>query len=228
MRILRFFITIVIHLINGRISYALSEIAKRAPYWLFRYHKAHLMYTDSYRFSSNINPEARIRIADKTDIDDIIRISGLDQEKVFSLLDSGAFCFLASLGDSPPSSISWNASGLCFIRGMGFEYDFGSNGSYGFWAVTLPGARGKGLHNALIAAKARYFIEHGAEKFFSIIEFDNILSYDIRVKAGQQPLLIIYHARIFNKGITYTINLINKNRTLKFVSLKPIGEAIII
>jgi predicted ATP-grasp superfamily ATP-dependent carboligase len=225
---IKFFSEIFTNFVKGRFSYVLKEIAKRCPDWLFRYNKAWLMYADNYRFPKNINPEAKVKLASIADQAEIMRISGLDKDKVVSLLESGALCFLASRGDSAPASISWNASGRCFIRGLGFEYDFGPTASYGFWAATLPEARGQGLHNAIIAAKARFFIERGADKFYSIIEFDNDLSYDIRVKAGQQPLMIIYHVKIFRIGITATKYLPTGKKSFKLESGRSSKNALVI
>ena len=180
-----------------RFSSALNKLSRMCPNWLFRYNKAWLMYTDRDKFPANTNEHITIKIADKSDIDDIIRISGIQKQKIEYLLDSGVTCFLASLDNQPPAAITWNLVGKCYIRGLGFIHDFGPDGAYGFWSMTLPEARGLGLHAALMAAKAKYAIAHGAPHLYGIIEFDNNLSFAIRVRMGYKIVYEIYYLKLF-------------------------------
>ena len=177
------------HLFRGRVSLALLTLARELPGWLFRYNKAWRVYygegwtkeKEEAQFGEGESPLARVRAATTSDVDDMIRVCRIDKERILYLLGSGATCFLGSVGNDPPSSANWCAHGRCFVRGLGFEHDFGPDGSYGFWSFTLPEARGKGLHSAILVEKTRMEGERGFKKFYGIIELDNQKRYLKRV-----------------------------------------------
>jgi GNAT superfamily N-acetyltransferase len=197
LKFFRMFKDISISLVKGEFSYAFDKISRRCPNWLFRYSKALLMVTERFIYPDNINPEIKVKVAGAEDIDDIERISGINRQCINDMLNSGITCFLGSLGNDDPVSIAWHASGKCLIRGMGLYYDFGEDGAYGFGAVTLPEARKKGLHTALMDAKARYALEHAAKRIYSLVEYNNPTSLAIRIKTGFRPIAIASFIRIW-------------------------------
>ncbi len=181
---------------TGKLSIILNGFARRFPHWVIRFNKARLLRSQMLDFEKKPRENIRVTIANKSHIDDISRISGMSEKRLEKLLDSGLTCFLASIDNNPPASVAWNAFGKCFIRGMGLEYDFGKN-AYGFWSATSPESRGLGLHYALMVAKATYAKERGASYLYSMIEFDNELSYNIRMRTGYEPIADIYYFKIF-------------------------------
>ena len=227
-RLFKFLGTIFSFILKREISLALCNIATKMPDWLFRYNKAYIMYTETFKFPEVKNPNIRVRIASEDDLDVIIRISGLDKEKILYMLNSGITCFLASDSENPPASITWSASGKCFIRGMAFKYDFGDDGTYGFWSITLPEARGKGLHYALMAEKSRYDGKRGRVKAYGLIEAINNLSYDMRIRTGFMPLLLVYYMKLFFIKVSYVKNQVENKRELKIFIKEPIDDAVFI
>ena len=158
------------HIVNiilpGRLSLWLGEIVKRLPGWLFRFNRAFILRirTDSFDLPKSISPTINVKIATPGDIGDIVRVSGWDEERVVKLLNSGCVCFLASQGNSAPSSLTWLSFGRCYVRGMGFEYNFPPGSSYGGGSFTLPEDRGKGLYLGLNVAIVDYTRELVKEK----------------------------------------------------------------
>ena len=136
-------------------------------------------------------------------------------------MNTGATCFLGSIGNAPPASIVWSISGYCYIRGMGFEYDFGPDGSYAFWALTLPEARQRGLFTALLMENDRYGLKQGYKRKYVVIEFDNKLAYDIQIKAGYKPILVNYYIKIFSLKFIYIIDLRAGNSSFKVFMISP-------
>jgi GNAT superfamily N-acetyltransferase len=104
---------------------------------------------------------------------------------------------------------------------MGFEYDFGEDGAYGFWSATLPEARGKGLHHALMVAKAKFAKEKGARYLYSMVEFDNRLSYNIRVNMGYEPIYDIFYLKLFSINFLKIIDLNTRKSYLKAFYKQP-------
>jgi len=199
---------------TGKLSRVLNGIARRFPHWIVRYNKARLLRSQMLDFEKRPRPEIKITIADKSHIDDISRVSEISRKRLEKLLDSGLTCFLAGIGDDPPASVAWNAFGKCFIRGMGLQYDFGKD-AYGFWSATLPESRGLGLHYALMVAKAAYAKERGARYLYSMIEFDNELSYNIRMKTGYVPIADMYYFKIFNINFLWIKDLVTGRTEFK-------------
>lgn len=228
MRYLNQIIIFAKNLLRGEFIIACNMLARKCPNWLFRCNKAQLMYTDAFRFFKQPPPDISIKIGEISDIDDIIRISSLKREKIEYLLKSGVTCFLAAKSNSAPASITWNATGRCYIRGLGFEYDFGQDGAYGFWSYTEPEARGQGLHYALMAAKATYAYENGARHFYGIIEYDNKLSYDLRIKTGYVPVMQIYFVQLFMIKFTRVVDMETGKSRFKIFCNYPGGKVIII
>lgn len=227
-KLFKFIAKIFSFLLKGELSSALYNIALVTPNWFFRFNKAFIMYTEVFKFPDIKNRNIKVKIASESDLDDIIRISELDQEKILYMLKSGITCFLASDGENHPASITWSATGKCFIRGMALAYDFGNDGTYGFWSVTLPEARGKGLHYALMAEKSRYDGKRGRVKAYGLIEAINQLSYDMRIKTGFKPLLLVYYLKLFFIKVSYVKNLVDNKRRFKIFVKEPIGDAVVI
>lgn len=221
-------IEIIRHFLRDNVDAGLNFIARRCPNWLFKFNKARLMRSKNFEYRKAVNPEIKIKIADLSYIDDIVRISGIDLGKIRYLLNAGVTCFLGSIGNTTPTSIGWNVFGKCYIKGMGFEYDFGKDGAYGFWALTLPEARGRGLHYALMAAKAHFAKERQAKYMYSLIEFDNNLAYNIRLKAGYKPVLEMIFIKLFSINFLRLKNIETGKIQIKGFYKQPRGDIVII
>jgi hypothetical protein len=186
------------------------------------------MYTDSFKFPKKLNPEVKVWKATAEDIGDVMQISGIDINTLLNLLHSGAECFLGSIGDGPPAAVTWSASGRCYIKGMGLEYDFGTDGYYSFWSFTAPWARHKGLYLALQSKKVEYEMSRGGNKFYGLIEFNNYYSYSLRERLGYRPLLKVSYLKLFNLKISLIRNLQTKKTTIRLFLKEPKGRIIII
>lgn len=196
LKLLNFIRRIIGYFLRGKFALGLYTVARELPDWLVGYNKATVMYTNSFKFPADLNPVVKVRMAAAADIDDIVRISGVSEENVLYLLHSGAVCFLASVRDDPPAAVSWSASGHCYVRGMGFEYDYGKDGYYSFWSFTLPNARGKDLYLSLQTEKVKYELAKDAKKLYGLVEFTNEYSYSLRERLGYRPILKVNYLKI--------------------------------
>ena len=228
MKLRRFLKDIFDNLRKRQYSYVTNSIAKKCPDWLLKYNKASLMYTDTFSFPKSNQNGIIVKAADKSDIDDIIRISGLAKVKAIGLLDEGATCYLASRHGNKPESISWETHGKCYIRGLGFKYDFQKDGTYTFWSVTSPEARSQGLHNALITYRAQQAFDQGLHKFYCFIEFDNKISSDIRVRTGYQAIAEIVYLRFLFFNTTITKDILTGKRSFVFFLFRNTKDFMII
>jgi hypothetical protein len=224
------------HLFRGRVSLALFTLGRELPNWLFKYNKAWLFCYDegwtrekeSSQFGKSESPLAKVKVATTSDVDDVMRVCRIERERILYLLNSGATCFLGSVGDSPPSSANWCAHGLCFVRGLGFEHDFSPDGSYGFWSFTLPEARGKGLHSAILVEKTRIERDRGLKKFYGIIELDNERRYRKRLQMGYDPMMTITYAKLFCLKISVVKHAEAKESSLRIFLREPREGVLII
>ncbi|HUV30015.1 MAG TPA: hypothetical protein VMY05_02825 [Acidobacteriota bacterium] len=200
---------------RGEFSLGLHTLAGELPAWLFRFNRAWIVRTVSFELSEKYSPEVKVHTATLSDIDDIDRIGNLTRDQVESLLKAGAVCFLSSLGDDPPVAVVWGAWGRCYVRGMGFDYDFGPAGYYMFGAYTVPEARGKGIYMPALAASIRYAHDHQATAFFGLLEFTNNHSFSIHTKLGLSPFLYITYAKILFVRFSHVKNLAEGKSSLK-------------
>ncbi len=224
------------HLFSGRVSLALVTLARELPGWLFRYNKAWLFcYGEGWtrdkeasQFGEGENPLARVRMATTSDVEDVMRVCRINRERILYLLNSGATCFLCSEGDAPPSSANWCAHGRCYVRGLGFEHDFGPDGSYGFWSFTLPEARGRGLHSAILVETTRIERERGFKRFYGMIELDNERRYRKRLQMGYVPMMAVTFVKLFGIRISLVKQAETGRTRIKIFLREPRQRATII
>lgn len=221
MKIFRLSIEILGYLFKGEFSYAINIVAKRCPAWLFRYNKAWIMRTESYKLPQNINAEIKIKIADDTNINDIVRISQVTPDYATSLLKSGAVCMMAARGNDPFNSLTWFTTGHCYVRGMGWQYDFSDDTSYVFGASTLLEARKQGLHSALMAEYAKYELSRGISKFYGLLEFTNDLSIGLRRRYGYEIVFRIFYIKFLFMKLCIAKNFVTNQSSIRLILKEP-------
>lgn len=206
---------------RGEFSRALHEVAQRSPRWLFRYNVGYALAADELKVPQRVNPRIRVRIATHDDIEAIVRINDMESEKVRRYLDCGAIAFLASVNGSPPGAVLFRVSGRCFVEGMAWEHDFGSDGSYCFGVYTAPEARNLGLQSALVAAQAKYERRMGTSRFFRLLEFTNQLAYDLAYDLGFRPIATIYHVKLLKLRVAIQRSVRSGRTALHFYTRLP-------
>ncbi len=208
-------------ILTGQISGALRGISLYCPGWLFRFNKGWMMYTDSVAVPGKLNPEVQVRVATGADAEDVVRISDIDKDTFIRLHESGVTCLLATLNGGNPSAVAFFCSGKIFIKGLALKYDFGADGSYGFWFKTLPEFRNKGLNNSLMVFKCELERETGRKYRFCFIESENQLSYDIQIKAGYKPIISLFFIKLFFLRFSIAENIENGSRKISLFTRPP-------
>lgn len=214
--------------LKRQFSRGLHALAGELPDWLFQFNKAWIIYTESFRFPRNLNPEVHVHIADESDIDDISRVSRRSKEHIRSLMRSGATCFVGNLTGARPSAVTWGVCGRCYIRGMGFEYDFGPQGCYCFFGSTLPEARGKGIFLCLAVAREEFELDHGVKCFYALVEFTNEYAHNMLQKLGYRPVLGVIFVSILGVKVCHVRDLTTGKSSLQVRLRQPRGKVTII
>lgn len=227
MKLIKFLKIIAMHFIKGRYDLMFYDISFNSPRWLFRFNKASIMYTENFLFPEKINNDVRVKIADESDIDDIVRISGVSAEHVRAMMKAGGVCFMSHIDGNPPVCVSWSANGRTFVRGMGFYYDLGPDGYYSYGTITLPEARGKGHYLAVESEKIRYELKKGAKRFYGLIEFTNTYSYALQERLGYRPILAITYFKLLPLEFCLVKDLVTGRRSRK-IFIKPPNDDILI
>lgn len=184
---LLFYLRLLIeHLIHRRYHHFLYEISLKLPNWLFMYNKATILIAPASKLEipGELKKDIKVRTANYNDIHHISRISGWELGRIKTLLDHKGVCFLASLCDSKPSSLTWLAFGKCYVRGVGFKFEVPPNDIYGVGTFTLPEFRGKGLYLGLNRAIINYAFQRDIDNYHIIIELTNEYSLRLRKKMG--------------------------------------------
>ena len=216
------------HLVTGKFALALNAFARRCPAWLFRFNKAAIMFTETFRFPEKLNPAVKVKIANESDVDDIIRITGVKAEHILNMMKAGAVCFISQIDNEPPACVSWSANGRTFVRGMGFFYDLGPDGYYSYGTVTAPEARGKGHYLCVESEKIKYELERGAKRFYGLIEFTNTYSYSLQEKLGYHPILDITYLKLLGLKYCRIKDLIAGKRSHRLFVRIPENDTIVI
>ncbi|MCP4706402.1 MAG: hypothetical protein GY865_17525 [candidate division Zixibacteria bacterium] len=202
--------------------------AQKLPNWLFCFNKATILCTKNFIFPEKFNPDVKVTIASYSDIDEINRISGVQSIHIKEMMDSGAKCFMASIKDEPPSSVTWSANRKTYVRGLAFLHDIGTNGYYSFGSITLPNARGKGIYLKAKCEKIKYEMSKGAEKFYGTIEFTNTYSYSLQEKLGYQPTIKLTYVKMLFMKICIVKDISTGKFSIRIIVREPKGNIIII
>jgi len=220
----KYFTQILIHLQRGEFALSIYILTKPFPNWLFRFNKATILYTEDLIFPKKINPEIKIVKANYSDIDKIYQLSNIDKNRAKIMMDSGAKCYMASIKNEPCSSLGWAVNRKCFIRGIGFNTDFGNNGHYTFGLYTLPAARKQGLNTAVFSASAADAHTKRIDKFYSIVEFTNHYALAFHDKFGYEPVSMVTYIKILFLKICIRKNLLDKKSSRHIFIREPKGN----
>lgn len=227
-KIQTFILKIIKHFLRGEFALGLHALSIRLPNWLFRFNKATILCTENFIFPEKTNPDVKVKIADYSDIDDINRISGVDNIHIKQMMDSGAKCFMASVINNPPSGVTWSANGTTYVKGLAFKHNVGYNGYYSYGTVTLPEARRKGIYLKAESEKIKYEIANGGSKFYGLIEFTNTYSYSIQEKLGYLPIIYITFIEIFGLKTCVVKDISTNKSSLRIFVQEPKGNITII
>lgn len=218
------------HFLKGEFSIGLYHISRKFPNWLFRFNKAIILKNQilSMKLPEQLNPSVKVRIATDKDIDRIAIISNWEKARVQNLMDRGSKCFLSSIDNNPPGALTWLAFGNCYIKGMGFKYNFPQKTAYGVFSLTLPEYRRKGLYLHMNKAIVDYAIKHDVETYYVLVEFTNHYSLNLRNKLGFQPIINVTNIKIFFLKICIVKNLENNKFQVRFFVNEPKGDITVI
>lgn len=228
MRILRFLRRILREVAQGRFALAVYSFTMELPNWLFTFNQAWLMRTESFRFPDRQNSQVQVRLATSADVADIKRVSDLSEERIDGLMKAGAKCFVASLPGTQPMALTWSAQGRIYVRGLGFEYNFGPAGYYSFWVKTLPEARKKGMFVRLQCERVKHEIECGGLEFYAFVEFTNEYSRGLHEKLGYRALFWVTYVRLLGVRWCYAKNLSGGKSSLQIRLREPTGDIVTI
>ena len=232
MKLLRFLGRILGHFFKGEFALGFHSFTFKLPDWLICFNRGWIMKTESFSFPEKLNPAVKAlpvsAPASESDLDNIVRISGVNSQIVSYLLQSGVVCYLASVGNAPPSSIAWSVSHRCYVRGMGFEYDFGTDGIYIFWVATLPQDRGKGLYMRLASEAEKHDRKRGGRSFYVMVELTNAYSKRMFQKIGYKPILKLTYLKFLSVKVSHTKDLLTGKTSFKVFVRDPEGEITII
>lgn len=226
--IFKFIKRIIGHLLKGQYSEGLHLIICHLPVWLIVYDKAHIMHTKAFRFPEKLNSEIHVKIADESDVDDIVRISGVQDEHILSMMKAGSVCFISHTDGNPPACVSLSCNGCTFVRGMGFYYDLGLDGYYSYGSVTVPEARGKGHYLRVESEKIKYELKKGAKRFFGLITFDNKYSYSLQERLGYHPILETTYLKLLFLKICKIKDLSTHKTTIRVFIKEPDDNVLVI
>ncbi len=197
MKVYRFLKLIVGHLIKGEFDHALYLCCRKLPNSLIIYNKSFVLTHHSLSVKARNDNEITVRIAKEADINDICRISSWTPERVRKFMESGGICFLSSFTGKQPSALTWLAFGSCYVRGMGFLYDFPAQSTYGVGTIAVPEDRGKGLYLSINAWISDYLVREKITPYYVLVQFDNERSLALRKKMGFKPFMDIKYLKLF-------------------------------
>ncbi len=228
MKFVRFVKTVLGYLSRGEFSRALLHVAFATPKSLFRYNQARILRADSIGPSESTDSIVSVKTVGYADIPAITDINGMTHGAVKRWFDNGAECYAAFVEGEGMRAVTWVASGRCYIRGVGFEYDFGPNGKYLFGVYTHPQARGRGLFRVLQSAIYEDGQRQGGTFLHALVEFTNEKSYAVHQKAGYRDFIALIHLRMLFLTISYYRNLETNKRHFKLFLKEPEGRIVII
>lgn len=228
MKLFRFFGQLLRDISRGQFARAFFTFAMKLPGWLLSFNKAWIMSTEEFQFPEKQNPDVEVRSANKSDVADISRVGLMSRERVLELMDQGAECFIASLPEYGPLAVTWSAHGRVYVRGMGFEYDYGPHGYYTFFSMTSPEARGKGLYLRLQTVKVKHEISNGAQKFYGLVEFSNEYSRGLREKLGYTTVLWVTYIRLLGVRICRVKAAPGGESGWQIRLREPVGDVVIV
>jgi len=229
-KLLKFIGNIFSFILKGEIALAIHDIALRTPNWLFHFNKAIILKNQilSMKIPEQLNPSVNVRIATDKDIDRVAIISNWEKTRVQNLMDRGSKCFLSSINHNPPGALTWLAFGNCYIKGMGFKYNFPQKTAYGVFSLTLPEYRRKGLYLHMNKAIVDYAIKHDVETYYVLVEFTNHYSLNLRNKLGFQPIINVTYIKILLLKICIVKNLEDNKLKVRLIVREPKGDITII
>lgn len=194
---------------SGKFSEALFEISRYLPDWLFTFDRGFGLQAPIEKIDAAVSDGFdgyRVLKATEEHMDEIFDVYRVGLERIKYSLDNGVSCFLAAPPGMDWSSVGWFAYGNCYVRGMGFSYDFG-NDPYTFGLFTKEEARRKGLNRLIIAESIKEAKQRGSSTIYSMVEFTNPYALSFHIKLGYRIFLKICYMRIFGLRISHVRDL---------------------
>ncbi len=212
----------------GWLDLCLFSIIRKLPGRLVVYNKAVIVGTNRINIKDELNNSIDVRIATREDIVHVIRITGWSEEYAVGLQDAKVVFFLASLPGSEPSGFLALCSGRCYIRGMGFEYNFDADETYWFAIMILPEDRRKGLYLKMSETVGRYMESNHIKQHYALIEFTNERSLSLHYKMGFNDILKLTYIKIGRLKINRVMELETGKKIRRVFIKEPEGDVTII
>ncbi len=118
-------------------------------------------------------------------------------------LAAGRRCFAARV-DGQVASYCWVSTDAECIGEMEHEIRLPAGEAYIWDCATLPAYRGKHLYVALLTYITHRLQEEGLRRVWIGSSLDNIPSIKAFARAGFQPVMAVYYARLFSLGVLVT------------------------
>jgi GNAT superfamily N-acetyltransferase len=215
----RFFSNLMRLIISGKFSEAFFEIGLHLPEWLFAFDRGYGLQAEIDQIDAATDSFEGYRVikAVEEHMDTILDVSRMGEDRIRYFLNNDVSCFVAAPPGLDWSSIGWFAYGKCFVRGMGFTYDFG-NDPYTFALFTKEDARRNGLNRLIISASIEEAKKRGSTKIFSLVEFTNPYALSFHLKMGYKIFQEITYLKVLGLRMSRVRDLdINQTKTRIFL-----------
>lgn len=190
---------------------------------MFSFNRYFYMEKERFDFSKPLIKNIEVLVANKAHIEDIVRISERNEEKIEYLLDNNVMVLISRAENEPFAGTMWSMQGHCYVVGAGWDHYFGDKTAYLFWSFIMPEARGKGLYMNMLKSVSDYYINKGVENFCCLVEFDNENSLNLHYKLGYETIKTITSIRIFSLKLTRVTDHVLKKSQFKMFIKEPKG-----
>jgi hypothetical protein len=216
-------------LAKGDFSLAFYRIGRHLPFSILVYNRAYLLTAppEEIKCRPKRTSNSRIEKVDRSKIDAIAAVSKFPHDRIEKLLSSNAQCYLGAVPGEDYTSVVWTVRGPCYVRGMGFLFDFAADELYVFGMSRRPEGP-VGLGRLVYSAVLQEAIAESVTTMYSLVEFSNSNAISLHRKMGYKIVLTVVYLRLF--GINFckrTVVSTGKNEFKVFLR-EPIDGATII
>ncbi len=201
---------LVSYMREGRFDQIGKAVSERVPRWLFYSGRAFVFTLSRSEWATKRVPISlptgyRCRLATRDEMPACSRVTGFELSEYYRRYDAGDLCY-GVFTDDRPVNINWVHSGICYIRGMGYDLDGASAEKYIYGIMTDPAERGKGLYKNCLTSLAEYLFLAGAERLIQMVEDGNTPVLNTLPQLGYTRIQEIRHSTVFGINRTRAID----------------------